>query len=551
MSLLNSLPIKWRLTILVIIAISMTVIVGLFAISGMRNANLSIDDLYHGGMHHTHALGVVLEHSSDNRTQLLLSVQHDPSSEYANMHNHNISKHLDTIAHNLEQIDEHWKEITDSELDSEERAAANEFEMYKEKLESQGIVPAVEQIKSGNYTAANKIIVEVINPTFQKTNEAAEKLFEMQMEEAEDSFNQSYDNYQSMLKLVIFILVVGSIISAFLAYLSISSITKGVESIEKSAKRMSEGDLTARVDYVAKDELGHIAAEFNSMAEKFSDTISQIKDSIIRLASAAEETSTVTAQTTNAINQQKSETEQIATAINQMNATVHDVAQNAVNAAEATQKADHSSAKGKEVVSQTIEAIGQLATEVEQAANVIHRLETETESIGSVLDVIKSIAEQTNLLALNAAIEAARAGEQGRGFAVVADEVRTLAGRTQKSTQEIEEMISKLQTGAVQAVQVMEASKAKSADGVEQASLAGESLDLITESVDLINNMNAQIASAAEEQGSVTEEINRNIVNISHVAEQTSVGAEQTAQASLDLAELSEQLKGLIAQFKV
>ncbi|MCU7922437.1 MAG: methyl-accepting chemotaxis protein, partial [Candidatus Thiodiazotropha sp. (ex Dulcina madagascariensis)] len=270
-----------------------------------------------------------------------------------------------------------------------------------------------------------------------------------------------------------------------------------------------------------------------------------------QLASAAEETSVVTAQTTAGINQQHTETDQIATAINQMNATVHDVAQNAVHAAEATRNADASSEEGKKVVDKTIEAINQLATEVEQAAKVIHELEQETENIGSVLDVIKSIAEQTNLLALNAAIEAARAGEQGRGFAVVADEVRTLAGRTQQSTQEIEEMISRLQTGANKAVQVMETGKTKTLVGVEQAAAAGKALETINAAVESINNMNTQIASAAEEQSSVTEEINRNITNISQVAEQTSSGAAQTAQASDDLARLAEQLKGLVAQFKV
>ena len=234
-----------------------------------------------------------------------------------------------------------------------------------------------------------------------------------------------------------------------------------------------------------------------------------------------------------------------------MNATVHDVAHNAVHAAEATREADQSSTQGKAVVDKTVDAIGEIAAEVEQAAQVIHELERESENIGSVLDVIKSIAEQTNLLALNAAIEAARAGEQGRGFAVVADEVRTLAGRTQASTAEIEEMITRLQSGANNAVNVMESSKTKTNIGVEQAAAAGSALEDITTAVDRIAEMNTQIASAAEEQSAVTEEINRNVANISEIAEHTSTGAEQTAQASEGLSRLASQLNAVVVQFRV
>jgi methyl-accepting chemotaxis protein len=333
--------------------------------------------------------------------------------------------------------------------------------------------------------------------------------------------------------------------------LIIVGIGKGVAKVEAAANQLAEGDLRARVDYTSNDEIGHIANAFNRMAERFGETINQVKDSISQLAAAAEETSVVNAQTTSGINQQQMETSQVATAINEMNATVHEVARNAVAAAQAAQEADNSFSEGKKVVGRIIGAIGELATEVEQSSQVIRELEKESENIGSVLDVIKSIAEQTNLLALNAAIEAARAGEQGRGFAVVADEVRTLAGRTQQSTREIEEMINRLQAGANKAVQVMETGKQKSQVGVEQAAAAGQALETINSAVDRINNMNTQIASAAEEQSSVTEEINRNIVNINQVAEQTAVGAKQTAMASDDLANLAEQLKKLVEQFKV
>ncbi|QKQ28087.1 hypothetical protein HUE57_18690 [Candidatus Reidiella endopervernicosa] len=203
------------------------------------------------------------------------------------------------------------------------------------------------------------------------------------------------------------------------------------------------------------------------------------------------------------------------------------------------------------MVEHTIDVINTLASEVEHAASVIHTLEQESADIGTVLDVIRGIAEQTNLLALNAAIEAARAGEQGRGFAVVADEVRSLASRTQTSTQEIDEMISRLQSGAADAVKAMESSSNQAQAGVEQAAEAGSSLDAITNAVAQINDMNTQIASAGEEQSAVAEEINRNIVTISSVADETAGGAVQTSNASAEVARLSEQLQALVQQFRI
>jgi len=371
------------------------------------------------------------------------------------------------------------------------------------------------------------------------------------LEEAEAFYQQAEASYQTTFTLITTVVAVGALLSIILAYITITGIGLGVRRIEEAASRLAGGDLNVEVDYQGKDELGHIATAFNTMATSFRQTVNEIKDSITRLAAAAEETSVVTAQTNAGISQQQTETSQVATAVNEMNATVHEVARNAVDAAAAAKDADDSFTAGKKVVDTIIEAIGALATEVDQAAKVIHDLEQESDSIGSVLDVIKGIAEQTNLLALNAAIEAARAGEQGRGFAVVADEVRTLAGRTQESTKEIEEMITRLQSGAGKAVQVMETGKEKTRIGVEHASAAGEALQTINEAVARITSMNTQIASAAEEQSAVTEEINRSIVSINSVAEQSAAGAQQTAQASDDLAKLAEQLKGLVERFKV
>ncbi|NIA02649.1 MAG: methyl-accepting chemotaxis protein, partial [Planctomycetia bacterium] len=251
------------------------------------------------------------------------------------------------------------------------------------------------------------------------------------------------------------------------------------------------------------------------------------------------------------VDKQQAETGQVATAMNEMTTTVQEVACNATQTAEAANKANTETDSGRQIVTKTIESITELASEVETAAITIQQLESDSENIDSVVDVIRGISEQTNLLALNAAIEAARAGEQGRGFAVVADEVRTLASRTQESTLEIQSMIESLQTGAARAVEVMEQGRNKAQGSVENAARAGESLNVITSTVATISDMNTQIASAAEEQTAVAEEINRNIANISLLGDQTSEGARQTAASSEEMAQLAVQLQGLVGQFKV
>ncbi len=272
------------------------------------------------------------------------------------------------------------------------------------------------------------------------------------------------------------------------------------ESIQESLSgdfAQMAGSLKGYKDFLAK-QLGDISASVDKCASAVGGASGNEKGMIL---------------------EQKDEVDKVATAMTEMSATVHEVARNATEAAEAAQRADEETTKGKMVVSQAIEAIDLLANEVNDAAQVIHRLEQDSDEIGAVLDVIRGIAEQTNLLALNAAIEAARAGEQGRGFAVVADEVRTLAQRTQQSTQEIQNMIERLQSGAQDAVKAMEQGRSRAQVGVEQAAEAGTSLETIAQAVGTISDMNTQIATAAEEQSVVAEEINLNIVSISDMAD--------------------------------
>ncbi|HHJ80625.1 MAG TPA: methyl-accepting chemotaxis protein [Candidatus Tenderia electrophaga] len=312
-----------------------------------------------------------------------------------------------------------------------------------------------------------------------------------------------------------------------------------------------DGDLTVSLECRNHDELGDVANEFNTFTAKLRTTISEIKQSASALNNNAEHISTLSTQTANSANSQYSELDQTASAINQMSATVQEVANNAATAAETARQADDEANRGQAIVQQTVDSINKLATDVTNASDVIDKLGQETGNIGSILDVVKDIADQTNLLALNAAIEAARAGEHGRGFAVVADEVRGLAARTQESISEIHHMIESLQAGAKEAGDVMNAGRKQAESSVEQAASAGEAITAITAQVDIINDMNTQIASAAEQQSAVSEEVNRNIQNINQMADQTSENAQQASTASQQLSGAANKLSELLNQFKV
>lgn len=313
---------------------------------------------------------------------------------------------------------------------------------------------------------------------------------------------------------------------------------------------IADGDLTTHIP-LREGDSDSLLANFASMVETMRSMMKQIADASVQVSAAAEELSASSTQTNTQVKLQQSEITQVATAMNQMAATVMDVARNASSAADAAQVANNETGSGRKIVNEVIETIHHLAAEIEKSSNNVMSLVQDSQEIGTVLDVIQDIAEQTNLLALNAAIEAARAGDHGRGFSVVADEVRSLASRTQASTEDIQNRINKVQSSSTSTASQMEHGRSSSLRTVEQATQAGEALSVIDSSVAAINDMNSQIAAAAEEQSSVAEEINRNITTISQAVDETASATTQVTAASQELARLSSVLQDSVQRFKL
>lgn len=351
-------------------------------------------------------------------------------------------------------------------------------------------------------------------------------------------------------------LIIGSSALALLvgliaAWVITRLIVAPLRSVIRVAQQIAAGDLSATVEVTRRDEIGQLMQAMQQMGAGLSTIVSGLQAGIEQLANSAQSLSAVTEQTNLEVSSQKEETEQVATAMNQMTATVHDVARNAEEAAQAAQTADGKVESGQQVVRQSMARIEQLADSATSASSSIESLSAEIQNIGTVLSVIKSVAEQTNLLALNAAIEAARAGEQGRGFAVVADEVRALAKRTQQSTEEIERLVSALRSAAQSSVQQIQNSGELVKLAVSDALQTESALGSIAAAVSLIQQMNQQIAAAAEEQSSVAEEINRSVTSIRASADQSSLAMQGNAASSIELAQLGVELKGMVGHFRL
>ena len=433
---------------------------------------------------------------------------------------------------------------------TEERNAYNEYvrllgqyRQIEERMKSLSRANQVNELR----TLLNTELLD----NSEQVNAVLTRLLDINNDDANATNQRAKDQYDMAFDLVVGLLVIATALTLLFAWLLTRSITLPIAQALEAAEEVAEGNLTRPITVDGNDEAGRLLAAMAKMQHKLRDTLQRIAGSATQLASAAEELNAVTDESARGLTQQNNEIEQAATAVNEMTSAVEEVARNAVSTSEASRNATTSAGDGRDLVQETVSAIERMSTDVQAPASLIGDLANESRDIGKVLDVIRGLADQTNLLALNAAIEAARAGEAGRGFAVVADEVRALAHRTQQSTSEIERMIGSIQTGTEHAVDSMRNSTERAESTLNIARGAGLSLDTINTAIVEINERNLVIASAAEEQAQVAREVDRNLVNIRDLSVQSATGASQTSAASGELSRLAVDLNGMVGRFRL
>ncbi len=459
-------------------------------------------------------------------------------------------KTLDTFELRDQQI-RAAQAIYEKLIDSREERAA-----YDEYVNLLGQYRQIEtRMKSLSQTNQVEALRTLINSELlsnsEQVNAVLARLLDINNKMALVTNQEAKDQYDLAFNLVVGLLALATALTVLFAWLLTRSITVPIAQALEAAEEVAEGNLTRPIKVDGNDEAGRLLAAMAKMQDKLRDTLQRIAGSATQLASAAEELNAVTDESARGLTQQNNEIEQAATAVNEMTSAVEEVARNAVSTSEASRNATTSAGDGRDLVQETVSAIERMSGDVQATATLIGDLANESRDIGKVLDVIRGLADQTNLLALNAAIEAARAGEAGRGFAVVADEVRALAHRTQQSTSEIERMIGSIQAGTEHAVDSMRNSTERAESTLNIAKGAGLSLDTINAAIVEINERNLVIASAAEEQAQVAREVDRNLVNIRDLSVQSATGASQTSAASNELSRLAVDLNGMVGRFRL
>nr|WP_288256106.1 methyl-accepting chemotaxis protein [uncultured Pseudomonas sp.] len=534
---------RWKIALPILLLAALLVAMGTLGVRGITQVAESSTTLTN---RHLPAISLLL--NADRDLYQAFVAERSLLDEGAEDHVAALKK---THAENLQQAYDRVHKFADMQPGSEALALVAEFDRGFErwKATSQRVL----ELASSDPEGASRLSFGDSEAQFEEARTAIDKLGELEDNAANAVGTDAIARGEALVWQQGLIIAIGLLVCLVLVVGFPLLVTRPLHNLLYRIEQIADGDgdLRVRLDVLSRDELGKLSHAFNRFLDKLQPLIKEVGRVTGEVADSAQSLAGMAAANDRLISSEHAAVDQVSTAATEMSVAVHEVARNAQNAADAARHAEVQSLEGAQVVGATIHSIRQLAQEVESASDTIQTLEQETANIGAVLAVIKGIAEQTNLLALNAAIEAARAGEQGRGFAVVADEVRALAARTQESTKDIQQMIERLQAGVQNAVKATHSGSARARQSVEQAAGVDQALSVTGDSVQRINDMAAQIATACEEQSSVTEEIARNISDIRDLSNEAAQTSEQSTRASQHLSELSHGLAQLVGRFRV
>nr|WP_032657708.1 methyl-accepting chemotaxis protein [Pseudomonas syringae] len=546
MNLLRGTMLSTRLISAFVVCAVVTLGVGFIGYTGITGLKNSVDGIVNNNLisvySTSNARSNAIAHYRDLHRALLFKFAKADQAKYEDV--------IRSLADNQQEVEQLFKIYRKTPLQNDERIAGDQFEKsWPAYINASSKV--IELAAKGDLESATRLFEQEVDPEYKKANDDLKIIVASNKRQSDEAAVEAVKTSNTAYWSLAVGVVIAFIAAIILGLLVTRSITRPLLGALRTAKQVADGDLSQKIDVSGNDEISTLQSALSIMQINLRDTIQEIANAADQLASASEELNAVTEESAKALIRQNDEIQQAATAVNEMTAAVEEVARNASGASESSEETSRSAIQGRDQVKNAVGSVNTMAEQISQSTEKVTVLATRVNEITGVLAVIQSIAQQTNLLALNAAIEAARAGEQGRGFAVVADEVRALAHRTQASTTDIESMMSQIRAGADEAVIAMNNSRSLAGETRDQAIEAGHALDRITEGVSTINEKNLVIASAAEEQAHVAREVDRNLVNIQDISTQTATGAHQTNASSAELSRLAASFGLLVNKFKL